>query len=501
MREATEPFFGPTFNRSIKLRARDQRLSSDGGVLLLREADHRLGLIGDLAAGLRDPRRPECVRYHLDELLRERIFARALGYKAAGEVDLLAHDPAMRIATRSAGTRREVREPADPIAVDGVVDGVPVEGQAKYGSRAFGATRLDRKASACQQPRSRGAARDPGHRQLPGPGQRLARGRSIHQYNGYYKCTMYHPLVAAFSTDGDYDSGKLGEGFVHATLRAGKVHTASGALRFIPTALKRCSGMARSLDVRMDAGFMIGKVLDPLTDDGIRFIGRLRRNQVLERMAAPHLLRPVGRPPKEGYEKIVELGVYQAAEWRHAQRVVLVVVDRPDPETGQLGLFPRYFFLATTWNLDERTGSELLQHYRRRGTFEDRIGELSQAVSPRHVRVCTSPGFAKNEIHFGLSLLSYNLLSILRGELENGPFGGWDIARLQRTVLKTVVRVTKGGHRLTVDVAHSAVHLWSRLILRMKKWSLPSSLPKPVSRRRKWVPPPQHVFRSLALKL
>ena len=99
MRDATEPFFGPTFNRSVKLRVRDQRLSSDGGVLLLREADHRLGLIDDLVADLHDPRRPECVRYHLDELLRERIFARALGYKPADEVDRLAHGPAMRIAT------------------------------------------------------------------------------------------------------------------------------------------------------------------------------------------------------------------------------------------------------------------------------------------------------------------------------------------------------------------------------------------------------------------
>ena len=43
--EEKTPFFEPTFNRSVKPRARDQRLSSDGGVLLLREADERLGLV------------------------------------------------------------------------------------------------------------------------------------------------------------------------------------------------------------------------------------------------------------------------------------------------------------------------------------------------------------------------------------------------------------------------------------------------------------------------
>ena len=42
--EEAGPFFEPAFNRSVKLRARGQRVSSDGGVLLPREADERLGL-------------------------------------------------------------------------------------------------------------------------------------------------------------------------------------------------------------------------------------------------------------------------------------------------------------------------------------------------------------------------------------------------------------------------------------------------------------------------
>ena len=87
----------------------------------------------------------------------------------------------------------------------------------------------------------------------------------------------------------------------------------------------------------------------------------------------------------------------------------------------------------TNWKLRERTSGELLAHYRRRGTFEDRLGELSQAISPR----LSSPGFVENEIQLLLSLLSYNLLSILRGELESAPAAGWDVARVQRNVLRT----------------------------------------------------------------
>ena len=73
MGEGKRPFFEPSFNRSIKVQEGDDRLTSDAGFLLLREADHRLGLIESLARELRDPRQQELVRYTLPELLRERI--------------------------------------------------------------------------------------------------------------------------------------------------------------------------------------------------------------------------------------------------------------------------------------------------------------------------------------------------------------------------------------------------------------------------------------------
>jgi hypothetical protein len=53
-------------------------------------------------------------------------------------------------------------------------------------------------------------------------------------YNGYYKETVYHPLLASFSVEGNYDSGfhgyRLGNGFLHAVLQRGTAHTAEGAL-------------------------------------------------------------------------------------------------------------------------------------------------------------------------------------------------------------------------------------------------------------------------------
>jgi len=98
MSEEKPVLFEPLFNRAVKVRSRDQRISSDAGALLLREVDHRLGLVESLASELQDPRDPDKIRYQQSELLRERIYALAHGYDAADDLDLLAHDPVMKAA-------------------------------------------------------------------------------------------------------------------------------------------------------------------------------------------------------------------------------------------------------------------------------------------------------------------------------------------------------------------------------------------------------------------
>lgn len=495
MGEESNAFFEPIFNRSVKLRARGQRISSNGGVILLREADERLGLIGTIADRLHDPRDPALVRYRIDELVRANVLQRALGYAAEDEADLLAHDPAFRIAVwnRSGDRVLEERFASQPTQsrLTSLLAGDEQNVETLRWGMAEWLVRHQRASYGADRPVRRGTLDIDSFPVVVHGSQEEA------AYNGYYRKRVYHPIVACFAPEGDYDSRRLGDGFVHARLRPGNVHTADGGIAFIRQAVERASDLTRSVDLRLDAGFMSGNILDALTDDGIHFLGRLKTNARLQRLSEPHLTRPVGRPPTEGYEKIVELGSYKAESWRHAQRLILVVVDRPDPKTGQLELFPRSFFLVTNWKQSERSGQELLAHYRQRGTFEDRLGELSEAIGPR----LSSPRFQENEVHLLLSLLSHNLLSILRGEFESDTGSGCDMGRLQKTVLKTAVRVTTSGRRLLIDVALAAVALWHRLLTRMKRWHLPAWLPKPAGPgRRPWVDPPPHAFRTAVLR-
>ena len=498
MGEVKDSSFEPEFNRSVKVEFNDQRLSSNAGVLLLRQADHKLQLIESIVQRMNDPRRQDLIRYQLGDLLRERVYAMAVGFSAQDDVDRLAHDPAFRLAVWNR-------------AGDGVLD--------------------ERLASQPTQSRLLGIIANQGvninalrdglfqcvyrHVLACGEDQRVMHGTidldsfpiEVHgtqdggNYNGYYRCTAYHPLVASFSVGGDYDSTRVGKrmgnGFIHAILRQGSVHTAKGARRFIGNVIIKAKQLARVVDFRMDAGYTSGAVMDALTTQNLKFVGRLRGNSKLDELAAEHICRPPGRPPGEGYEYCVELGDYQCDTWQHSQRLVLVVVDRPDPISGQLNLIPNHFFLVTNWDEKARTADQLLAHYRPRGTFEDRLGEFNQAIGTH----LSSQAFAENETTMLMAMLAYNLDSVLRNELENAHGSGLDLGRFQSYVLKAGARVVKHARRLIVHVARSVQGFWGKLSGSIDQWNLPERLSvNSKANRRALRPPPPHAHLEEVLR-
>src|SRR3981081_2219775 len=73
-------------------------VSSDGGIMLLRQADHRLGLVKALDAALPDPRDPELITHRQADLLRQRIYGLALGYEDLNDHATLRQDLAWQTA-------------------------------------------------------------------------------------------------------------------------------------------------------------------------------------------------------------------------------------------------------------------------------------------------------------------------------------------------------------------------------------------------------------------
>src|SRR6266446_4888398 len=72
--------------------------SSDGGLLLFREAERRLGVCRRLAAAMPDHRDPDRILHEMFEMVMGRSSAIASGYKDAIDFDRLRHDPLMKAA-------------------------------------------------------------------------------------------------------------------------------------------------------------------------------------------------------------------------------------------------------------------------------------------------------------------------------------------------------------------------------------------------------------------
>ena len=74
------------------------RITSDGGVLLLAQAEREMAICAQLAACIADPRDPSRVVHNLDDILRARVLAIACGYEDADDLDALRDDPGFRLA-------------------------------------------------------------------------------------------------------------------------------------------------------------------------------------------------------------------------------------------------------------------------------------------------------------------------------------------------------------------------------------------------------------------
>jgi len=97
--ESLLPFDLPTIARKRVSAAFDGgRITSDGGVMLLAQAERRLRIADRLAGVIPDGRDASRITHLLPDILRARIFAIACGYEDADDLDRLRFDPALKLA-------------------------------------------------------------------------------------------------------------------------------------------------------------------------------------------------------------------------------------------------------------------------------------------------------------------------------------------------------------------------------------------------------------------
>src|SRR5262252_2566285 len=91
--EPTPLHLAPVGAKAVDLDFDGGQLSSDAGVVLLKDIDDHLGLTHDLAAELSDPRDARRVKFTLHDLRKQRVFQIAAGYEDANDSNTLRDDP------------------------------------------------------------------------------------------------------------------------------------------------------------------------------------------------------------------------------------------------------------------------------------------------------------------------------------------------------------------------------------------------------------------------
>ena len=87
----------PVGAKAVHLDFDGGRLSSDAGIVLLKDIDDQLGFTHHLAAVLSDPRDARRVKFPLHDLLKQRVFHIAAGDEDANDANILRHDPIFKL--------------------------------------------------------------------------------------------------------------------------------------------------------------------------------------------------------------------------------------------------------------------------------------------------------------------------------------------------------------------------------------------------------------------
>ena len=448
----TLPMLIPTFNRSLVIEARPERLSSDGGAVLLRELLERSSIIPWMVARLADPRAQDQVTYGLAELLRTVLVLFGLGWRDQDDADALRFDPAMRLAiaeTRgTAALSDNYHLPSQP-TLSRLLETLSQPANLAVLRQAIGELAGRRLRAMRRGHRLREVTLDIDSLPIEVHGNQPGSA-----WNGHYHQRMYHPLVASVAETGD---------LLDARLRAGNVHTAAGALDFILDLVDRVeTTLCQVALVRIDAGFPDETLLAGLEANGTPYVARIKNNKVLDRMAAPHLRRPPGRPPAEPRAWFHEMP-YAAGAWSRPRRVVLVVLEQPDD------LLLNHFWLLTSINAKTLDSDALLALYRQRGTAEGHMGELMDVLAPALSSASrarwpdTSDAFAHNEALLLLHLLAYEVMHTGRCVMEKITRTGWSLRRLRERVLRVGMRIVLHARRATLVIAETAAAHWQSL--------------------------------------
>ena len=441
MGESQKQGFQLSFNRFLRVAFQGSRVTSNGGLILVRELDERLGF-GDLIEQHLTDSRANNARFSFADLLRQSVYSRLAGYEDVNDAEQLSRDPTFRLIGSEEIWDRGAALPSrlQTFETELLAEEENFAGLARVNRELIG------RAEAIDSPHR--TVLDMDSTEIPVYGE-----QENSAYNGHFESSCYHPLLL-FNREGDCLAAKL---------RPGNVHSADDWEELLLPEIERQQKLGKEVVFRADAAFAKPEIYEALEEREVKYAIRIPANDSLQRDIEELLTRPVGRP---SVKPLVEYKgfLYQAASWGKARRVVAKV------EHHQGELFPRVGFIVTNLTLPSRA---VVRFYNKRGTAEQWIKEGKQAVKMTRL---SCHRFRSNEVRLWLTIIAYNLGNLWRRLVLPQRIGNWSLTSLQQRLVKTGGRLIKHAryYWLLLAESHLTRRLFASMLGRINGLSLPS---------------------------
>src|SRR3954452_17933342 len=380
-------------------------ISSDGGALLLREAEGLTGIIRQFAACFTDHRNPLLVEHTAERLVAQRVYALALGYEDLNDHDDLRSDPLLATVVGkddpTGETRQRSRDRGKALAGKSTLNRleltpVGADKESRYKKVACRTGDVERLfVSLFLQAHARAPERivldldatdDPIH------GHQL--GRFFH---GYYKSYCYLPLYIF-----------CGDHLLCARLRPSDIDASAGSVKQLQRVVAeiRQAWPEVKITIRADSGFCRDPIMAWCEANGVDYVLGLAQNTRLKAMIATEQeqARVEFERTKEAARVFTDLQYRTLDSWSRERRVVAKA------EHLAKGANPR--FVVTSLAAEGRAAKPLYEEdYCGRGEMENRIKEQQLHLFADRTSAATMRG---NQVRLFFSSIAYVLLEALR---------------------------------------------------------------------------------------
>jgi hypothetical protein len=442
------------------------RQTSDAGLLLLREAAERTGLLRRFAACFKDHRRQDLIEHSVGELVSQRVLAQVQGYEDLNDHDTLRDDPLLALASGKrdlvgacrvrerdrghalAGKSTLNRLERTPPVPSGRYHKIVYDGEAI--ARLFVDHFLDaRRRSPGRIVLDLDATDDPLHGQQE--------GRFFH---GYYRSYCYLPLYIF-----------CGEFLLWAELRRSDIDASAGSVEALEAIVGRIRARWPEVEIwiRADSGFAREAIMAWCEANGVEYVLGLARNQRLVRAIGGELeaVREEAEHAGEKARCFRDLHYRTRKSWSRARRVVA--------KAEHLGSKANPRFVVTSLEAASYPAKALYEAiYCARGDMENRIKEQQLGLFADRTSTATMRG---NQLRLWIASLAYTLAQALRRiGLARTALAKAQMTTIRLRLLKLsgVVTISMRRIRVALPSAFPLQDLFAQALRNLRALPLPS---------------------------